>query len=355
MESVKILHMADIHIGRKLTSLNPRKANQRSSEVIMTLEDTLDRFDDARIVLLAGDIFEEDCPSSTVEYVASIFGKHKDKRFFLSCGNHDCIECAAIKIFLSVMPDNVYVFPEKTQKVVLDDMNVEVYGASFVAPNMYSSLLSGFAADDSDRIKLMVLHGDVSSQSSFNPISRDDIGISGLNYLALGHIHSFSGMLSKDGVLYAYPGVMEPGGFDETGECGVIYGDISKTESNLSFYPVSRRRYHTKTIDITGLASDDAVLGLIKNEVNEDDLYKITFVGSPDFSAPDLILYEDVTEAFYVEFANRCVDARSIMDYINEDSLRGKTAKALSLLKETYGEDVYEKACNILTALMCKD
>ncbi len=355
MEAVKILHIADIHIGRKFKNLSPRAATLRRSEVLMTFKRTLRRFDDAKIVLLAGDIFENDVSVSDIEFVVGVFNEHTDKKFFISCGNHDCIEYLVVKKFISLLPENVHVFSDAMEKVVVEEYNLEVYGASFCAPTLYSSLLSGFKADKTDRIQLMVLHADVNSDSPYNPVAYDEIEGTGLDYIALGHIHSFSGIQRRGQVHYAYPGVLEPGGFDETGECGVIYGDVYKGGLSLSFYPVSARQYQDLTVDITGCLSDADVIELLRKVVSKENLYRITFVGTSGFGSLDFDLYTDATDAFYMKFSDETDNKPGIFDYSNEDSLRGSTACELQKLKHTCDEETYKRACEILTKIMCRD
>ena len=355
MNSVKILHISDMHIGRKFRHLNPRKAALRSSEVLMSFENVIERFDDAEIVLMSGDIFENDVSASEIDYVINVFKKHPDKKFFISFGNHDCMEYNQIKIFVSKLPENVHAFSDSVEKFEVEEYNLVVYGASFSTPSLYSSLLYGFKAEKSDKLQIMVLHADVNSDSRYNPVTYDEISGSNLDYLALGHIHSFSGILNKNNVTYAYPGVFEPGGFDEVGECGVIYGEVFKGGTNLKFYPTSKRQYQHLTVDVSGFSSNEELATYISKETDKDNFYKITLVGTPSFNVFDFELFMDVSDAFYLEFADECTNKRSILDYKSEDSLKGATACALELLRHSSSDDVYERACQILTEIMCKE
>ena len=355
MNEVKILHIADTHIGRKFKSLSPRKAASRGSEVLMTLEDTIKRFSDADIVLLAGDIFEEDAALSHVDFVCNLFSANSHRHFFISCGNHDCRESAVIKALCDRKPENVTVFSDTIEKVTIDDLKVCVYGVSFSAPGAYASLLTGFAAEESDYLQIMVMHGDLNAASAYNPVSTSDIGKSRLDYLALGHVHSFSGFNTCMGTSYAYPGVMEPGGFDETGDCGVIYGTVYKGRTELEFYPVSTRQYHHITMDITKASSNEEVISKLSEVIVSSHLYKISLTGSPLQFVPDTTLCEDALDAYYVEVINDCQSSCDILNYCAEASLRGKTANALLELKASCSEEVFNKSKEILTNLMCKD
>ena len=352
--AVKVLHMADLHIGRKFKSLPPRKAAIREAEILITLEDTLQRFGDADIVLLSGDIFEEDAPQSSIDFVCNLFSQHENKKFFLSCGNHDCRESAAIKYFVSKKGINTHVFSEVMEQIILEDIGVVIFGISFAAPGAYASLINGFQCSKSELPCIMVIHGDVGCESAYNPISVSDIRKTGMDYLALGHIHGFSGILNIGGTYYAYPGVMEPGGFDEQGDCGVIYGTVGKNKVNLDFVPVSKRQYHNFNVDVSRFKSNEELISSLRKMIERDNLYKINLTGAADFPV-DITMYKDVLEAFYIEIYDSTISTRSILSFTGENSFRGKTALSILELKNSCSEDVFGEACDILTNLMCKD
>ncbi len=354
MDYIKILHFADVHIGRKYNNLSTDKAKLRYSETLISLQNTLERFSDSQIVLVSGDLFEENCSDNAVAFVAELFSKHTDKYFFVSCGNHDCCESHPIKELIRRSDNNVYVFGDTIQKIDIESLNASVYGVSFSAPCSYTSLLTGFTAQDKNTINIMTMHADVVTDSKYNPVTKQEIADSGLSYLALGHVHSFSGIMDSNGVSYAYPGVLEPGGFDEQGECGVIYGKVYKDRTELDFYPVSCRRYVDICLDISNIPSNELVIGKLTSIINPDDLYRVSFEGTCNGYVPDTKLYSDACKAFFLEFIDNTKSETNILDYFDEYSLRGLTAKALVELEKSCNDAVFLQACEILTNLMCK-
>ena len=96
MDYIKILHIADVHVGRKYNNLAGEKSILRHSETLLTLQNVLERFGDSQIVLVSGDLFEEYCPEEAITFVAELFNRHKDKYFFVACGYHDCYESQTI-------------------------------------------------------------------------------------------------------------------------------------------------------------------------------------------------------------------------------------------------------------------
>lgn len=356
MNAVKILHIADIHFGRKISGLSSEKSELRRNETYITLEHTLNRFADAQIVLIAGDIFDADDNTDYVSGVKKLFENHTSKRFFIACGNHDCLETPVIKKLRHNLSPNVHVFEDKMESVYIEELDTCVYGMSFGAEHSYTSFLHNFIVKDNSHINLMVMHADVDTDSKYNSISTAEIGASRLDYLALGHIHRYSGILRNQETYYAYPGVLEPQGFDETGECGVIYGEISKEAAKLDFYPASCRRYHCMNVDLGAFSSEQELISYLSSNINSDDLYRIILSGNRGNFEPNIKLYQNVLQPFYLEVIDDSIYSDNILDYIEETGLKGKTAFYLKKLSEDnkYSHDIFLKAAEILTKLMCK-
>ncbi len=352
MSDIKILHIADVHLGRKYNQLSESKAELRRSEVLVTFENTIGRFSDAKIVLISGDLFDADCSENTVSFVNSVFKKYSDRTFFVSLGNHDYLGSPAIQKLKKDLPENVIVFDDTMQTFdVSDDLCVS--GISFASNSSYVSLMRNFEAKKG-KINIVVMHGDAQNTSQYNPITIDEIKNCGAHYLALGHIHTFSGIYRAGDTIYSYPGVLEPGGFDETSDCGVVYGTIGKDTASLDFYPVARRKYIKTDLDITGFTSDEEVIVALKELINPDYLYCINLVGRNSLFTPNIKLYSEIVSPFYIEIQNNTQREDSILNYARECSLRGKTAQHLMNLKENSDEKAYKMACDILTDLMCK-
>lgn len=354
MSGIKLLHLADLHLGRKVSHLSKEKRQMRISELILSFSDILMGFNDADVVLISGDLFDGDCEQSLIEYICKNFAVHSEKQFFISCGNHDPLNSASIQKLIELKPSNVHLFGDSVECIKIDELSLRIYGVSFSANNSYASLISGFSAPTDEYLNIMVLHADVGADSQYNPISYEDIEHSNLNYLALGHVHNFSGIKKRKDTYYSYPGVPEPCGFDETGECGVIYGYISKDDCDLDFYPVSKRKYISIEFDLSNLNSNEELISELKTLVDDTNFYKINLVGRKKFSL-HLNMYEQLLGCFYVEFADSTVNADDILNYTNELSLRGKTANHLLTLKGVEDEETFSLVREYLTELLCRE
>ena len=184
----------------------------------------------------------------------------------------------------------------------------------------------------------MVLHGEISSSNKgneYNPITFDDIRNSGMDYIALGHRHNFSGINKEGQTFYAYSGCPQGRGFDELGDKGIIYGYISKGTVDLEFVKTSKRNYIEEHIDISDSFGYEEVKKSIIDSINESDrkhnLYKIVLEGeiSPDFSIDEELLRERLGLDFYY---CKIVD-KTRVKYNIEEITKGYSVKSLYVKK----------------------
>jgi DNA repair exonuclease SbcCD nuclease subunit len=250
--SVKIIHAADLHLDSVFAALSPEQATERRRDQrnILHALAKLEKTEAADIILLSGDIFDRiSTYSETDQAMLEAFGKMKAE-IFIAPGNHDYY-CARSPYALLPLPENVHVFKsESISSFTLPRLNCRVWGAGFMADKC-RNLLEGFSVGKSDMTEIMVLHADLSG-GEYNPITSEQIEKSGLDYLALGHIHTYSGIKHAGSTCYAYPGCPEGRGFDETGVKGFIAGTVEKHDCALRFVPIAGHRYDVFTVSVTG-------------------------------------------------------------------------------------------------------
>ena len=96
-------------------------------------------------------------------------------------------------------PENVYIFKGELEKVEIRRFKLVVWGAAFNKKYEKRTLIRNVEIDNS-RINLMVIHGEISnniSENIYNPIYLEDIKKSGMEYIAVGHRHEFSGIIKR--------------------------------------------------------------------------------------------------------------------------------------------------------------
>ena len=100
------------------------------------------------------------------------------------------------------------------------------------------------------------MHGQISASSKPDAVNLELLKNKNIDYLALGHYHSFTwDRLDKRGV-YCYSGCLEGRGYDEIGEKGFVLLDTQ----NLGAPPklvtgLSHRTVYEIDVDITGKAA----------------------------------------------------------------------------------------------------
>jgi len=253
---LKIIHGADFHLDSPFSGLSPERAAQRRAEQRGLLDRLaqLARDRQADLVLLAGDLLDsEHVYQETAQALARALGSIPCP-VFLSPGNHDFYSSRSVYASLG-WPENVHIFRSGAlERVDLPQLGCTVWGRAFTDAHQDASPLAGLSVPNDGRIHIACLHGDMAPQSQYGPIAPPDIAASGLDYLALGHVHQASGLQKEGDTFWAYPGCPEGRGFDELGEKGVLYIEAEPGRASAQFVPLGRRQYHICQVDITGAA-----------------------------------------------------------------------------------------------------
>lgn len=245
---VKILHTADLHIDSPLSELK-EVADIRREEILDTfgkiIKTAREHFVDA--IIISGDLFDNPYPSKqAVNYVKRKLESIPDIKVFIVLGNHD----AQLRETFS---DNVYIFGGGTNRFEFEDF--DIYGTSFQNEYCDSTTGTDFNLYNPSKINLLVLHCELinkGQKSRYNPVTKDDLAKTKVDYAALGHSHQFCGITKAGDVPFAYCGIPEGRGFDELGEKGVIIGTVYKNKTDLNFLPLCKRQFMELDIDVTG-------------------------------------------------------------------------------------------------------
>ncbi|MBE6973178.1 MAG: DNA repair exonuclease [Ruminococcaceae bacterium] len=322
---LKIIHAADLHLDSPFAGLSPEQAALRREE-LRSLPDRLADLaneEQADLVLLAGDLLDgQRIYRETADMLARALGRIRAK-VFIAPGNHDPYN-ATSPYALPIWPDNVHIFTSPLPEAVhLPELNCTVYGAAFTGEQRDDSPLSQFSAAG-DLLNLMVLHGNTQGRD-YAPIASAEIAASGLDYLALGHIHQHSGLQKSGSTFWAYPGCPEGRGFDELGDKGVLILNAEKGSVQMRFHPLSLRRYQIIDVELTGCSDPLAAITAALPGQTRSDLYRIRLIGEFPMDAQTMTALETaLTPLFYaLDLRDHTRTPRDLWARSEEDSLTG--------------------------------
>ena len=338
MSKIKILHSADLHLDSPFQGLTAGKAAIRRGEQrqLLSALGILAREEKVDIVLLAGDLLDSgNTYYETGEELARCLGQ-LEMPVFISPGNHDWYspKCPYARLKL---PENVHVFTKpEIESVELPELGLRVYGAAFTDKHS-GPMLRNFRAERQEGVlNILCIHGELGmADSPYNPISLEELRDSGMDYVALGHIHKASGLEKIGDTWYSWPGCPEGRGFDEAGEKTVNLLELGDGECKLETRSIAQRRYELMKVDVTG---SDALLAVHTQLPDETvkDIYRIILTGETEQS-PDLRqLYTALSELFFqLQLRDETRLRRSVWERAGDDTLRGLF---LEKLKKRYDE-----------------
>ena len=215
---VRVLHSADWHLDSSFASF-PEEQRRFLRMAQRQLPDWVAELcgrENCDLVLLAGDLFDGKPSPDTVERVRAALKKCAVP-VLIAPGNHDF--WSPDSPYRGRWPENVHIFREP-EAVVLKELDCRIYGAGYESMDC-PPLLEGFRAEGEEKYCLMVLHGDpAAGNSPCCAVTAAQVRESGLDYLALGHIHK-AGSFRAGESLCGWPGCPMGRGWDETGEKGV--------------------------------------------------------------------------------------------------------------------------------------
>ena len=311
---IKILHSADWHLDSPLLFRTPEQTDALRSALrqIPGRIAALCKEHRCDMMLLSGDLFDGPYAADTLRSLKAAL-EEAAVPVFISPGNHDYIG-ADSPWLTEAWPENVHIFTHPViESVAVDSLDCRVYGAGFTDMDC-PGLLADFTPQHTERYAVGVLHADPTQVNSpYCPVTTGQVEQSGLDYLALGHIHK-GDQFRAGKTLCAWPGCPMGRGYDETGDKGVYIVTVDDTVC-AQFVSLGLPRFYDLDVDA------DTPLSAILPPVGNGDFYRITFTGASDPLDLDAIARE------YSRFPNL--------------ELRDKTTPPLDIWG-TAGEDTFE-------------
>jgi DNA repair exonuclease SbcCD nuclease subunit len=227
---VKVLHTADVHIGKVFEQFGSF-GRQLRTQIRETFRKVLDLAATQRVdaVLLAGDIFDSDkIAIADIRFFMEGINLIKPipVLFLPGTWTHDSIFQKAIfrsHQFLDGKPENLYVFTQETPETFrVASGELAIHGRA-VLPDT-DNPLDGIGPDSQASFNIGLMHTAVAlpqipEEPGTCALRRDQVERCGLDYLALGHWHSFRRYFVDAKTVVQYSGPPETLNFGEDSGC----------------------------------------------------------------------------------------------------------------------------------------
>ncbi|MBQ9468849.1 MAG: metallophosphoesterase [Clostridia bacterium] len=331
---MKFIHTADLHLASAMESrLPPDKARVRRKELFDTFRRLCDYAESEGVaaVMICGDIFDEGKPRDRyVRDFVAVVRDHPTVDFLCLAGNHD-------ESLSSVegLPDNLLCFSDRARKYSYGE--VDIYGMELNGENY--GLIYREIDPDPSRVNFVMLHGQAVAYGAapapgtiLLPLLCDK----GVDYLALGHIHSYrEEALDRRGV-WCYSGCLEGRGYDECGTKGFVLIDTDGGTLKRTFIPFAERMIVEKNVLLTGAESEYDVEQRVSEAVSgvsPSDLVRVNLTGEVGVSLH--FHTEDLEKAlenrfFAASVKNRTGPVVDVAAFAGEPSLRGEFVRTVT-------------------------
>ncbi len=324
---IKIIHCADLHLDSPMeTHMTEEQASTRNTEIIhsfLRLTEYAAK-NDVQAVIIAGDMFDgERVKTRTVDEVLDAIYRTPKVDYLYLVGNHDE---AAHAFADHVLPDNLKIFDKEWKTYEYE--GVSISGIEICEANARSLYLN--VPYKENVINIITLHGQVGSVSGVDHVNISQLKNKGIDYLALGHLHTYSEQSLDSEGIYCYSGCLEGRGFDECEAKGFVLLTIEAGRIQHKFVPFSCRQLHRISVDITGLTKNSEIgqkMKEVTQNISSEDMVEFVLYGGVDPTANIAVSYLKnliKREFFFVKVKDETCMTINPEDYKNDISLKGE-------------------------------
>ena len=283
MHPFRFVHAADLHIDSPfegLAQVDDAMAERLWASTFEAYTNLVDLCisEQAGFLVIAGDVYDgADRGVRAQRRFGEGLGRLADAGIpsFIAHGNHDPLDRWTVR---TALPDAAHVFGPEPEWAEARDPHGELFarlqGVSYPTRVVDENLAARFtpprAGDDAFTIG--VLHCNVGgnpAHDNYAPCTLEDLAGSGLDYWALGHVHSpAERVLRQRAPTVVYPGNTQGRHPNESGPRGAMIVDVDAGgDVSTRFVPLDVLRWETLSIDISGLREIDDLLDAIAGEI----------------------------------------------------------------------------------------
>jgi DNA repair exonuclease SbcCD nuclease subunit len=258
---LKFIQTADWQIGMKAAhvgAVGKQVRDERLDAARRVIEAATDNH--AAFIIVAGDTFEDNAVDRVlVQKVADILGSFSGPVYIIS-GNHDPLVPGSVWDHAAWQSHtNLHVL---TEAKPLEIDGATLYPCPLFEKHSRKDPTRWIDAKDDSNIAVGIGHGTVEgvSQSELDyPIARDAATRAGLDYLGLGHWHSFASYESADGAVHmSYSGTHETTKFGERDSGNALLVEIEARGADPKLTPIRTGGLWWKQIEQRFVDAGDA-------------------------------------------------------------------------------------------------
>ncbi len=304
---VRILHLADLHLGWKPAFMAREQAEERRRRRDGLLARAVDlALDPGRrigLVVIAGDLFDTHCPEEPLVAAAVAQLRRLEQAgipVVTVPGNHDEI----------TYPNSVYQtrrdgwpgllvtnpHPAHVATIEAQGETVHLYSLAYTGGvTQTRPAIRQFPRLDQPGLHVAIFHGTLGDGLGDRslPLDPDALGRAGYDYIALGHIHKPSEVRLGRG-LAVYPGAVEGKGFDDPGTRQFTIASVEPGGVTLERVPdPAAQRVAVHDLDVSGLPGAARVEAAVAALADPEAIVRVRLTGT----APELLDAEAIEAA----------------------------------------------------------
>ena len=340
--SVRLLHLADLHLGASFPSLGER-GEERSRDFLNAFLRAVEyAAGDAKpvdFVAIAGDLFDTHDPDEGLVVQVEAALERLEKAglpVLIVPGTHDAPSYRRSVYRRLRLPKNVHLFLSPTleagPRITVGGLSVQTYGIAYDAA-VCERPLGEFRPIGLADLHVGIMHAALEDNPAWKrrandmPINRTEIAASGLHYLALGHYHNFS-EIREGGSVAVYPGTLEGKKFGEDGPRYLVTATLGREAISIERTAWNQRTVTQSLVDLQ-LADFDDEPGLAQRLIafaGDRELVRVRLEGPSRFVFDAERLLERLSPRFFhLELDDRTyvVNEHILDQYREEATVRG--------------------------------
>ena len=340
--SVRILHLADLHLGAAFPSRGER-GSERSRDLLNAFLRAVEfAARDPRpvdVCVIAGDLFDTHDPDEgVVVQVESALERLAAAAIpvLMVPGTHDAMTYRRSVYRRLRVPQTAHVFLsprlEPGPQITVGSETVQTYGIAY-DPSVTARPLEGFKVSGISDYHVGILHGALQDNPNWKirptdlPITRAEIAASGLHYLALGHYHNLA-EVREGSTVAVYPGTLEGKRFGENGPRHLVTATLSPKGVVVERTPWNVRTLHEAVIDLSQaeIRDDSQLEARLLAFAGDREIARIRLEGPADFAFDaERIQARLGVRFFHLEIEDRSyvLNASLLGRYREEATVRG--------------------------------